>query len=204
MPAEGIDGRHAAHASGKTGSRRNRCRPCGSWRCGSDPHTICTSAWTDGSRRGQQSRQSFTGARLELRAHSNLWRRRSGRSGSRADRWPGADMVFDGVGAATFNSSLACLKPFGHLALFGQASGPVASVEFAQLAAKSLSDSRAVVFHHVGNVARYPRSGELLFSLISSGAINIRPPRTYPLGDAAAAHAELESGLTSGSTILLP
>ncbi|MDB5575543.1 MAG: alcohol dehydrogenase [Bradyrhizobium sp.] len=116
----------------------------------------------------------------------------------------GVDMVFDGVGAATFDASLSCLKPFGHLALFGQASGPVAAVEFARLAARSLSVSRPVVFHHVSDSARYRRSGGRLFALIASGAIRVQPPHTYPLRDAATAHRALENGLTTGSTIFLP
>ncbi len=116
----------------------------------------------------------------------------------------GVEMVFDGVGAATFDASLGCLKPFGHLALFGQASGPVPPVEFARLAARSLSVSRPVVFHHVADQVRYRRSGERVFDLISSGKIRIRPPVAYPLRKAAQAHRALESGLTTGATILVP
>lgn len=116
----------------------------------------------------------------------------------------GADMVFDGVGAATFDSSLACLKPFGHLALFGQASGPVETIELTRLASRSLAVSRPVVFHHVNDPARYRDSASRLFGLIKSGAIRVRPPGEYPLRDAAAAHYKLETGGTTGSTILLP
>ena len=116
----------------------------------------------------------------------------------------GADMVFDGVGAATYETSIDCLRPFGHLALFGQASGPVPPIELARLAQNSLSVSRPVVFHHVQDPGRYRASAERVFKLVRSGAIKVAPPNRYPLREAAAAHRLLESGATSGSTILIP
>ncbi len=116
----------------------------------------------------------------------------------------GADMVFDGVGAATFDSSLDCLKPFGHLALFGQVSGPVAALEFTRLAARSLSVSRPVVFHHVSDQAHYTRSASKVFSQIVSGEIVVQTPREYRLYDAALAHRDLERGKTTGSSIFVP
>ena len=115
----------------------------------------------------------------------------------------GADMVFDGVGAATYEISIACLRPFGHLALFGQASGPVPPIELARLAQRSLSVSRPVVFHHVQDSGCYRASAERVFKLVQSGAIKVAPPNRYPLREAATAHRLLESGVTSGSTILI-
>ena len=116
----------------------------------------------------------------------------------------GADMVFDGVGAATYETSIDCLRPFGHLAVFGQASGPVPPIELARLAQRSLSVSRPIVFHHVQDPERYRGSGERVFKLVQSGAIKVAPPNRYPLREAAKAHRLLESGVTSGSTILIP
>ena len=116
----------------------------------------------------------------------------------------GADMVFDGVGAATFATSIDCLRPFGHLALFGQASGPVPPIELALLAQRSLSISRPVVFHHAQDPERYRGSAERVFKLVQSGVIKVAPPNRYPLREAAKAHRLLESGMTSGSTILIP
>lgn len=116
----------------------------------------------------------------------------------------GADMVFDGVGAATFDESLQCLNVFGQLALFGQASGPVAPIDPGRLAAKSLAVWRPVVFHHASDLARYRASATNVFDAISSGRLVVRPPTSYPLRDAARAHALLEEGTTAGSIVLVP
>ncbi|VWX49933.1 Alcohol dehydrogenase [Novosphingobium sp. 9U] len=114
----------------------------------------------------------------------------------------GADIVFDGVGAATFDQSLDCLKSFGQLALFGQASGPVAPIAPARLAAKSLSVWRPIVFHHASELTRYRCSAQRLFEAISSRALTVADPATFPLSEAAAAHDLLEQGATTGSTVL--
>jgi len=115
----------------------------------------------------------------------------------------GADIVFDGVGAATLDLSLALLKPFGQLALFGQASGAVAPIEPARLAGRSLAIWRPIVFHHASDPLRYRTSAGRVFDEISAGTLVIQEPGKLPLRDAAEAHARLESGATTGSTILV-
>lgn len=114
----------------------------------------------------------------------------------------GADIVFDGVGAATFEQSLDCLKPFGQLALFGQASGPVPAIDPARLAARSLALWRPVVFHHTADMQRYRASAKRVFAAISTRILAIQTPAIFPLEQAAIAHERLESGLTTGSTVL--
>ncbi|EZP79331.1 Alcohol dehydrogenase [Novosphingobium resinovorum] len=114
----------------------------------------------------------------------------------------GADIVFDGVGAATFDQSLACLKSFGQLALFGQASGPVPAISPARLAERSLAVWRPVVFHHASDLPRYRASAARLFAAIGSGVLKVQDPARFALRDAAAAHEMLEKGATTGSTVL--
>ena len=114
----------------------------------------------------------------------------------------GANIVFDGVGAATFDQSLECLKAFGQLALFGQASGPVAAIEPSRLAVRSLAIWRPVVFHHVADLWRYRASANCIFEAIRNGSIAVQPPTILPLEQAALAHERLEGGLTTGSTVL--
>ncbi|MDB5713419.1 MAG: alcohol dehydrogenase [Sphingomonadales bacterium] len=114
----------------------------------------------------------------------------------------GADIVFDGVGAATFEQSLECLKAFGQLALFGQASGPVVAIEPSRLATRSLVLWRPVVFHHTADLPRYRASAKRVFEAINSGSLAIKAPMLLPLEQAAIAHERLENGVTTGSTVL--
>jgi NADPH2:quinone reductase len=116
----------------------------------------------------------------------------------------GADMVFDGVGAATFETSLACLKPFGVVALFGQASGPVQAIDPARLAAKSLAVWRPIVFHHVNDPSRYKLSAAKLFTAIEEGKVKVGQPTRISLHEAAKAHELLAASATTGSTVLIP
>lgn len=115
------------------------------------------------------------------------------------------DVVYDGVGKATFAGSLDSLKPFGTLVSFGNASGPVDGVNLGILAAKgSLYVTRPTLMTHIAEPANYHKMAKRLLGAIAKCTITIAPPRVFKLADAAEAHRALEGRQTTGSTILVP
>jgi NADPH2:quinone reductase len=117
----------------------------------------------------------------------------------------GVAAVYDGVGASTFDASLASLALRGTLALFGAASGPVPPVDPQRLnAAGSVFLTRPTLAHHTRTADEFGwRAGELL-DAISHGTIEITVSNRYPLADAADAHRDLEGRKTVGSVVLVP
>lgn len=117
----------------------------------------------------------------------------------------GVAAVYDGVGAATFDQSLECLRVRGTLALFGAASGPVPPVDPQRLnAAGSVFLARPTLAHHTADRAELEwRAGDVL-GAIAAGTLDIRVGGTYPLEQASQAHADLEGRRTTGSIVLLP
>ncbi len=117
----------------------------------------------------------------------------------------GVPVVYDGVGKDTFMPSLDCLSPRGLMASFGNASGAVPPVNIGVLAAKgSLYVTRPTLATHVASRADLLATANDLFDVVSKGIVKIRVDQTYPLKDAAKAHADLEARKTTGSTVLLP
>ena len=106
----------------------------------------------------------------------------------------GVDVAYDGVGKDTFGASLASLAPCAYLVNFGQASGPVEPVEMAQLAARSTTLSRPVVFHFTAERARLEQMSAALFAAVSAGWLSADAADVFPLDEAARAHRLLESG----------
>ncbi|WP_067466006.1 quinone oxidoreductase family protein [Nocardia amamiensis] len=117
----------------------------------------------------------------------------------------GVAAVYDGVGAATFESSLASLRVRGMLALFGGASGPVPPFDLLRLSTSgSLFVTRPSLVHYTRDRAELAwRAGDVL-DAIANGTLNIRIGATYPLADAEQAHRDLEGRKTTGSIVLLP
>lgn len=117
----------------------------------------------------------------------------------------GVDVVMDSVGAATFDGSLACLRPLGMMISFGNSSGPVPPFDLATLAARgSLKITRPTLFTHIADHARCQEMARHLFDKVLSGAVRIRIDQRFPLDKVAEAHRALEARRTTGSTILLP
>lgn len=115
----------------------------------------------------------------------------------------GVDAVMDGVGRDTFDGSLDCLKPFGMMISFGNASGPVQPVNLLTLASKgSLKLTRTTLFTFLADHDRCQDMARHLFSKVENGDIKVRIGQTFPLEDVAEAHRALESRQTTGSTIL--
>jgi len=117
----------------------------------------------------------------------------------------GVKVVYDSVGKDTWERSLDCLRPFGLLAIFGSASGPVPPFNVATLAAKgSLYVTRPTLFTHLASREATQSIADELFAVVGSGKVRIRIDQRYPLAEAARAHRDLEARKTTGSGVLLP
>ena len=117
----------------------------------------------------------------------------------------GVPVVYDSVGKDTFFASLDCLRRRGLMVTYGNASGPVPPFSALELARRgSLYLTRPTLFHYVATKGELNRAARELFEVIAAGAVRIRIGQTYPLSEAARAHADLEGRRTTGSTVLLP
>ena len=117
----------------------------------------------------------------------------------------GAAVVYDGVGAATFDDSLASLRVRGVLALYGAASGPVPPVDPQRLnSGGSLYLTRPSLHWHVRTPEALAARAADVFSAVAAGELDVRVGGRYPLDAAADAHRDLESRRTTGKLLLLP
>ena len=116
----------------------------------------------------------------------------------------GVQVAYDSVGKDTFFGSLECLAPSGHLANFGQASGPVPPLEVSRLFPKSNSLSRMSVFTHFRHPERRQAAAGLLLSALQDGTLKPSVIERFRLADAADAHRRLESRERTGSVVLIP
>lgn len=132
----------------------------------------------------------------------------AGKFGAKIKQLTGGNGVaagYDGVGKTTFDASLASLAVRGTLALFGASSGPVPPVDPQRLnSAGSVYLTRPTLAHFTRTRDEFCwRAGELL-DAIASGVLEIRTGGSYPLAEAARAHADLQSRKTAGPIVLLP
>ncbi|MGH4024260.1 MAG: quinone oxidoreductase family protein [Pseudonocardiaceae bacterium] len=117
----------------------------------------------------------------------------------------GVDAVYDGVGAWTFDASLASLRLRGTLALYGAASGPVPPVDPQRLnTAGSVFLTRPSLAHHTATREELSwRAGEV-FDAVRDGSLRITIGGSYPLAEASRAHEDLQARRTTGKLLLLP
>jgi NADPH:quinone reductase len=117
----------------------------------------------------------------------------------------GVKVVFDGVGADTWEISLNSCARRGLIASYGNASGPVTGVALGTLGAKgSIFVTRPSLFNYYAEPDEQAAGAARVFEMIGSGAVGIIIGQRYPLQEAAQAHRDLEARKTSGSTVLLP
>ena len=117
----------------------------------------------------------------------------------------GVHVVYDSVGATTFEKSLDCLRPRGYLVLFGQSSGPVASFDPGKLAAKgSLVLTRPSLNHYALDRAELLRRASDLYQWIAAGQLHVRIENSFPLSRAAEAQKLLAGRKTTGKLVLVP
>jgi NADPH2:quinone reductase len=115
----------------------------------------------------------------------------------------GVDVVMDSVGKDTFQGSLNCLKPFGMMISFGNASGKVPPFDILTLGAMgSLKITRQTLFTHIADHATCQQMARELFGMVTSGKVKIRIDQRFPLEAVADAHRALEARATTGQTIL--
>jgi NADPH2:quinone reductase len=117
----------------------------------------------------------------------------------------GVRVSYDGVGAASWQSSLDCMAPRGTIASFGNASGPVTGVALRDLATRgSLYVTRPGVYDYYKDPAEARAGAARLWDMVGSGKLKVTVGQTYALTDAAKAHRDLEARRTTGSTLLMP
>ena len=117
----------------------------------------------------------------------------------------GAHVVYDGVGQATFDDSLAALRPRGMLVVYGAASGQVPPFDIQRLnSGGSLFVTRPTLAHYTADVKELRwRAGEV-FDWIASGQLDVRIGGRYPLAEAARAQQDLAARRTTGKLLLIP
>ena len=117
----------------------------------------------------------------------------------------GVPVVYDGVGQATLMASLDSLSPRGLLVSFGNASGPIKDFSPGLLAAKgSLFLTRPTLYSYIAEDAEFKETAQDVVDIVKSGKVKIAVNQHFALADVAQAHRDLETGKTTGSTVLLP
>ncbi|MDW3219515.1 MAG: quinone oxidoreductase [Acidimicrobiales bacterium] len=113
------------------------------------------------------------------------------------------DVVYDGVGAATFDAGIALLRTRGTMATFGNASGPVEPITPLTLMPKSLILTRPRLFDFIAAPAERERRWSETLAWVRDGALDVHIGMRAPLDEAADVHRALESRATTGKLLLL-
>ncbi len=113
-------------------------------------------------------------------------------------------VVYDSVGKDTWEGSLDCLRPFGLMASFGNASGAVPPFALGVLAGKSLYVTRPSIYAHLATRERCQEMADDLFDVVRAGSVKIHVSQRFALADVQAAHRALEARQTTGSVVLIP
>jgi NADPH2:quinone reductase len=117
----------------------------------------------------------------------------------------GVPVVYDSVGKNSFDQSLASLAPRGYFVSFGTTTGAPPPVPAATLQKMgSLYFTRPTLVTYTASTAELRDSAQAVFDLVAQGALKVSIHQRYAMRDIARAHAELESGRTTGSSILIP
>jgi NADPH:quinone reductase len=117
----------------------------------------------------------------------------------------GAHVVYDGVGRATFDDSLAALRPRGMLVVYGAASGQVPPFDIQRLnSGGSLFITRPTIAHYIANAEELRWRAREVFDSIERGELDVRIGGRYPLADAARAQQDLAARRTTGKLLLIP
>lgn len=117
----------------------------------------------------------------------------------------GVPVVYDSIGKATYETSMACLATYGMFVSFGATTGEAPAVKPSELQhGGSLYFTRPTLANYVGARADLEHSAGRVFEMILAGHVTVNINQRRPLAEVAAAHTDLEAGTTTGSTILLP
>ncbi|MCY4375949.1 MAG: quinone oxidoreductase [Spirochaetaceae bacterium] len=116
----------------------------------------------------------------------------------------GVQVAYDSVAAATWQQSLGSLAPRGYLVLYGNASGPVTSLDPRVLNEGSYFVTRPTLTHYVQEEGELRSRADDLFGWMAAGELDVRVHKRYPLRDAAQAHRDIQSRATSGKLLIIP
>jgi NADPH:quinone reductase len=117
----------------------------------------------------------------------------------------GVDVVYDGVGKATFEKNLNVMRLRGMLVLYGMSSGPVPPVDPAKLSEKgSLYMARTTLAHFTATREELLARSGALFEMIANGKLKLLIAKTYSLAEAAQAHRDMEARKIAGKLLLIP
>jgi NADPH:quinone reductase len=117
----------------------------------------------------------------------------------------GVDVVYDGVGRATFEKNLNVMRLRGMLVIYGMSSGPVPPVDPAKLSEKgSLYIARTTLAHFTATREELLTRTTALFSMIAAGTLKLQIAKTYPLAQATEAHRDMEARKVMGKLLLIP
>jgi NADPH:quinone reductase len=115
----------------------------------------------------------------------------------------GVDVVYDGVGSATFEKDLNVLRRRGYLVLFGGASGAVPPFDLLKLTHKgSLFVTRPSLAHYIATREELEQRSTDVMQMIIRGDLKLRIHKTYQLAEAQEAHRDLEGRKTTGKLLL--
>ena len=117
----------------------------------------------------------------------------------------GVPVVYDSIGKDTFEDSLNCLRPFGLMATFGNATGPIDPISPAILAPRgSLYLTRPTLATHTGTRELLDECANAVFNAVQNGHVRIAVNQTYSLAEIAQTHTDMEGRKTTGSTVIIP
>lgn len=117
----------------------------------------------------------------------------------------GVAAVYDGIGATTFDGSLASLRPRGVLAIYGTASGPTPALEIPRLnTGGSLYVTRPSIAHYTAATDELRRRAAEVFEWVAAGKLSVHIGGEFAMADAASAFRELEARKTTGKLLLRP
>ena len=117
----------------------------------------------------------------------------------------GVDIVYDGVGKASWSASIASLKRRGMMVSYGNASGAVPPINLLDLSrGGSLYVTRPTLFDYVATPESLAHTAQRLFERLAQGIIKAEIGQRFALTDAAQAHRTLEARDTTGATVLIP
>lgn len=116
----------------------------------------------------------------------------------------GVRAVYDGVGAATFDASLACLDKLGWMLSYGNASGKVPPLDILRLSRHNVRLMRPALWDFVGTREELLYVARRTLSAVEAGTLRLEVTGRYPLAEAARAHSDLEARRTTGKLLLLP
>lgn len=123
----------------------------------------------------------------------------------RLTKGKGVEVVYDGVGKATFEKNLNVMRLRGMLVVYGMSSGAVPPVDPAKLSEKgSLYMARTTLAHFTATREELLARTSALFNMIADGSLKVRIAKKYPLAEAAHAHREMEARTLAGKLLLVP